>query len=209
MNFLKKMNISTVVLVGVLMALLGYQVAANRPVAASGPVATFDLERLFNALLEKQAAFEELPRIARDLEARGEEQRKQLEHVRGSAKYKELEDRLEAATHNYRAYVEFSRVKLESERGRRLKNTYLSIRRGVREFANANGYALVLVDDSVAEIPPGTLEDLNRQISARRVMYSGVDITDALTAYMNDAYVAAGGTQPANPPAAAARPDGR
>jgi Skp family chaperone for outer membrane proteins len=206
MNCFTKNNIITLTLVTIIIALVGLQTFANRPAAVvpGGPVATFDLERTFNAIFERQAAFDELPKIARELEARGEEQRRALEqmradldiHVPGSAKRRELEDKLEQAAGNYRAFVEFSRLKLEAERGKALKKVYLSIRKAVGEFAQSHGYSLVLVDDSAADIPPGTLEELNRQISARRVAYTGVDITDQLIEHINDAFIAAGGVVP-------------
>jgi hypothetical protein len=56
-------------------------------------------------------------------------------------------------------------------------------------MATSNGYDLVLVNDSLAEIPPGTEEELNRQISARRILFANprIDLTDELIAYMNAA----------------------
>lgn len=208
-----KKNFTTPLLLVALVALAGYQTFANRPVAAvkNGPepsklVATFDLERTFNALEQKKAAFDKIPALADDLQAKVDEKRKELEQVnqdmellvKGTPKYNQTEERLALLANEYRAYNEFCKMKIESEKGRTLKKVYLDIRKAVQELAEQNNYGLVLVDDSATEIPPGTLEDLNRQISARRVVYTSVDITDELIAYMNNKFKTAGAA-PAQP----------
>jgi len=40
---------------------------------------------------------------------------------------------------------------------------------------------------------------LNRQISARRVVYTSVDITDELISFMNEQFKASGGVVPPTP----------
>ena len=55
-------------------------------------------------------------------------------------------------------------------------------------MSRANGYDIVLVDDTVAELPEDTTEaETMRQISARRMLYANpqVDISDELIVRMN------------------------
>ncbi len=57
-------------------------------------------------------------------------------------------------------------------------------------LAEQEGYALVVVDDSIVDFQSGTEADMMRQISARRMLYASprVDITDALIMQMNNAF---------------------
>ncbi len=216
-----KSRLTAAALLAAILALAGYQSLANRPdPAPSGPsqstiVATFDLEKTFNTIDSKKAAFAEIPKLADKLQADSDAKRKELDklsedlkiHIKGSAKYNEIEEKLALGTQQFRAHAEFAKIKIEAEKGRALKRTYLEIRKAVQEVAKEHNYGLVLVDDSAAEIPPGTLDDLNRQISARRVVYTDVDITDEIIEHMNAAFKKAGGVVPATPaPAADAKP---
>lgn len=183
-------------LLGLIVAICGYQSYAQRnPAGSASIIATFDLERTFNTIDLKKAAFGELPKIQEKFQAETDTRRKELErmtedlnlYVKGTPKYQEAEEKLALRSQQYRAYVEFTKIKIETEKGRALKRVYQDIRDAVAELAQKNNYALVLVDDSVSEIPMGTMEDLNRQISARRVFYTSSDITDQLIAHMNAA----------------------
>lgn len=204
---------STVILLAVLIALVGYQTFGNR-VGSSGPtqpaiIATFDLEKTFNALEEKKQAFDELVKTAEGMQAKGEEQSKTLkqmnedlkDHVEGTPKFRELMGKLAQGTQDYRAYMDYCKLKIDNERARALKRIYLDIRQAAEQMANENHYAIVFVDDSIAQIPVGTEEETNRQISARRIVYTSpdVDITDELISRMNKAF---------KPPAGAAPPAG-
>lgn len=220
-QIIKKNFVSTAML-GIIIALIGYQAFGRDPSPSAAPsqptiVATFDLERTFNTIDQKKAAFAIITEMAEKLQADADAVRKELEqltanldiHPKGSAKALEAQQKLEYRTAEYRAQIEWIKLKLEAEKGRALKRIYFDIRGAVKEFAEKNNYSVVLVDDSVAEIPPGTLEDLNRQISARRIVYTNADITDALIAHMNAEFKAAGNVVPApatQPAAPAAKP---
>jgi Skp family chaperone for outer membrane proteins len=216
-----KSNLISTAMLSVIVALVGYQTFGHDPAPAAAPsqptiVATFDLERTFNTIDQKKAAFAKITELAEKLQSDADAMRKELEqlsanldiHPKGSPKAIEAQEKLEYRTAEYRAKVEWIKLKLEAEKGRALKRIYFDIRKAVQEFAEKQNYSVVLVDDSVAEIPPGTLEDLNRQISARRIVYTNADITDALIDHMNVAFKASGGVVPAaaNPPAAPSKP---
>lgn len=215
----------SVALLAIIAALMGYQSLGRDPAAAapSQPtiVATFDLERTFNTIDQKKAAFAKITELAEKLQAEADVKRKELEqlsanldiHPKGSPKAQEAQEQLEYRTAAYRAQIEFIKLKIEAEKGRALRRIYFDIRKAAQEFAEKHNYSVVLVDDSVAEIPPGTLEDLNRQISARRIVYTNADITDVLIEHMNASFKAAGGVvpapakpAPASPPANTSKP---
>jgi len=206
-------SLSTIILFAILVALVGYQTFGNH----AGPIqpaiiATFDLEKTFNALEEKKQAFDDLVKTAEGMQAKGEEQSKALKQmnedlkdlVEGAPKFRELMAKLAEGTQNYRAYMDYCKLKIDSERARALKRIYLDIRHAVEQMANENHYSVVFVDDSIALIPVGTEEETNRQISARRIVYTSpeVDITDELISRMNKAYKPPIGaaSQPASQP---------
>jgi Skp family chaperone for outer membrane proteins len=208
---INKNNFILTALLGAVLALAGYQTFGRDPAPAAAPtqptiVATFDLERTFNTIDQKKAAFAKITELAEKLQTDAEAMRKELEqlnanmdiHPKGSPKALEAQEKLEYRTAEYRAQIEFIKLKIEAEKGRALKRIYLDIRAAVQTFAEKHNYSVVLVDDSVAEIPPGTLEDLNRQISARRIVYTSADITDALIEHMNASFKAAGNVVPAS-----------
>ena len=206
---ISKHNLISTAMLAAIVALAGYRTFGHdpAPAAPSQPtiVATFDLERTFNTIDQKKAEFAKITELAEKLQADAEAVRKELEqltanldiHPKGSPKALEAQQKLEYRTAEYRAQIEWIKLKLEAEKGRALKRIYFDIRHAVKEFAEKNNYSVVLVDDSVAEIPPGTLEDLNRQISARRIVYTNADITEALIEHMNAAFKASGKSAPA------------
>lgn len=178
----------------------GYYALAIRP-ALVGPtqpaiIATFDLEKTFNALDEKKRSDETLIKLANDLKARGDEMAKALkqieteleDHVPGGKKHNELLERLSQESGSYQAYIEFCKIKVEAEKSRVTMRIYASIKAAVTQMARENNYAAVFVDDSIAEIPLNlSVEETTRQISARRLVYtsSEIDITDPLISRMN------------------------
>jgi Skp family chaperone for outer membrane proteins len=197
-------------LAGVLLVVVGfvlaYQTMANRPpIGPTKPtiIATFDLERTFNDIDQKKAAFDELAKLGQDLETKRQEAAKKIQdmdadlkdHVPGGQRYREILDQLSAAAREHRATTEFYKVKLDVERARAIKRIYLDIREAVEDIAKENGYGVVFVDDSITEIPDSAEEEMRRQISARRMAYTSdeLDITDALIERMNASFKASGG----------------
>jgi len=186
--------------------LLAYQTFAIRPpIGPTKPtiIATFDLERTFNEIDQKKAAFDELAKLGQDLEAKRQEAKKKIDemdadlkdHVPGSQRYREILDQLSAAAREHRATTEFYKVKLDVERARTIKRVYLDIRKAVEDLAKENGYGVVFVDDSITEIPDSAEEEMRRQISAGRMAYTSdeLDVTDALIARLNASFKASGG----------------
>lgn len=192
------------------LVVLAYQTFANRP-PGQGPIkpaiiAAFDLEKTFNSIDQKKAADAVLKGMAEDMRVRSDEQSKLIKQMQddlkdlqpNTTKFRELSDKIAQQTMEYRAYIEFCKAKVDSERAKTMKRIYLDIRKAVADLARANHYSIVFVDDSVSDIPQAGEDETNRQISARRMAYTDpeIDITDLLIFQLNSAFKANGGVIP-------------
>ena len=198
---LLKPNVNWLVVAGLLgmVALVGFRSPASRPpVPGLVTVATVDLERVFSNLDEKDAADISLQDFADDLQKKSEVQSRAIELLEqnldlfpaGGEKFQEATRQFLEATVKLRSFVEFSRGKIDFRKGATLNRLYTSITEAARLLAEREGYAVVLVDDSIVDLQSGTEADMIRQISARRMLYASprVDITDALIIQMNNAF---------------------
>ncbi len=198
---LLKPNVNWLVVAGLLgmVALVGFRSPASRPpVPSLATVATVDLERLFSNLDEKGAADISLQALADDLQQESEAKSREIELLEqnldlfpaGSEQYQEATEQFLEATVKLQSFVEFGRGKIDFRKGVTLKRLYMSIKEATRLLAEREGYAVVLVDDSIVNLQSGTEADMIRQISARRMLYASprVDITDALIMQMNNAF---------------------
>lgn len=209
-NTTRSFNPLTVALLAVIVAITCYQAGAYRPepVSQSLPMvfATFDLEKTFNTLDEKKAADAALQRIAEDLKKGTDAAARELQQLEkdlddlqpGTSKHREMLETLTLKSHEYQAAVEFARAKIDIEKARTMKTLYQSIKASAATLAKERGYKVIFVDDSIAPIPPGTSEEMTRQISARRMVYTSpdVDVTDELIRRMNAAFKTAGPAHP-------------
>ncbi len=202
-----------------ILAMFGWQSLGGpqqRPagaVVAPSPavIGLINLERMYSGLHEQNAAVELLTNIQNQLQ----DEVKRLDNDvarlqedvdlfdKGSAKQMEALDKLTAAAISRNARVEFAKAKIDFQESLQLKRLYLEIREHAAKFAKLHGYDLILLDDSIGDLPTGSAEETTRQISARRVIYAdeALDITDELIEYMNAQFNLAQG-----PAAAAATP---
>jgi len=120
-----------------------------------------------------------------------------------------LQETLALNTLRFQAWSRFTLDKVDIENSLTLQDLYRSVKLAAAQMASANGYDLVIVDDSQLEIQtsndsrtPRTTQVMS-QISSRRILHSNpnIDITDELITRMNNAYKAAGAAA-AVPPAA-------
>ena len=198
---LLKPNVKWLVVGGLLgmVALVGFRSPASRPpVPNVGTVATIDLERVFSNLDEKGAADIRLQALADDLQKESEAKSRDIELLEqnldlfpaGSEKFQEAMEDFQEATVKLRSFVAFGRSKIDFQKGVTLRRLYTSIKEATRVLADQEGYALVVVDDSIVPFQSGTEADMMRQISARRILYASprVDITNAIIMQMNNAF---------------------
>jgi Skp family chaperone for outer membrane proteins len=98
----------------------------------------------------------------------------------------------------YQAWLRFATSKSDLEEALVMKDLYRTIKDAVKALADAEGYDIVMVDDSQGEL--STTDDskmpravqIKQQIVARRTLFVSprVDITDHLITRMNNAYKA-------------------
>lgn len=111
---------------------------------------------------------------------------------------------------DYQAWLRVTKTRVEIEKSLLLQNLYKNIKDEVKNMASAEGFDIVLVDDSQGELgidPESRLPrdaQILQQVAARRMLYANpdLDITNDLITRMNNAYNAGpAGNTPANAPA--------
>jgi len=108
------------------------------------------------------------------------------------------EDELAMKMLQYQAWLKVSDQQLDVEASLQLRALYRSIRNAVESLAEAEGYDLVVVDDSSSEFGLNPQSSMSRQmqvrqqIVGRRVLFGrdAIDITDELIVRMNNAWEA-------------------
>jgi Skp family chaperone for outer membrane proteins len=84
--------------------------------------------------------------------------------------------------------MDFAEAKRNVSNARVLRRIYENVRKAVAELAQHEGWDLVILDDTVVELPRETTEtEMTRQISARRLLYAAkqIDVTEDVIAHMN------------------------
>ena len=166
-------------------------------------VATVDLEKTYNSIIRYSDTQTKLKALAEELDkkvAASELQVKSLEgeldsFQSGSEAQAAAIAKLQASVGEFRAVQQFANAKLELERARALRETYVAIKDAARRFSEREGYDYILLDDSLPEMDPANAAKTMQQISARRFIYANPksDVTDALIGFMNDDWKAAAG----------------
>jgi Skp family chaperone for outer membrane proteins len=198
MNARRPLNGTVTLFALIVVGLLAYQSTATRPVPARPTtIATVNLENVFNGLNARAEADAGLERLAEELKQQADELAREIDalkedlelYPKNSDNYQTTLESFTLKSLEYQAFVEFSRRKIEVEKALTLKRIYRSIKTAARTLSEENGWDVVFVDDSVAEMQAGTEAEANRQISARRMLYTNpeIDITQALIDYMNQA----------------------
>ena len=155
---------------------------------------------------------EEITKLQEQLDA----MRKELVDKPVTPQAMALQEELAQKTLRFQAWSRFTLDRVDIEKAIQYQDIYRSIKTAAAAMASANGYDIVLVDDSQGEITTTADARVSReaqviqQIVGRRMLYAnpGLDITDELITRMNNAHKAAGAggaagganSQPANPP---------
>ena len=165
------------------------------PAVEPARLATVDLEKVFNSLDrytaeqgKVKAVGEELEKQVKTAESSVRQLQSDLDSFKeGSKEQADAIARLQAAVGELRAVQQFVTAKLELEKARALRDTYLAIKDGVRRFAEAEGYDYILLDDSVVDMDPANASRTMQQISARRFLFTSPkrDVTTQLIGMMN------------------------
>jgi Skp family chaperone for outer membrane proteins len=202
----RNVNGFSVVLLLALCMVLGYQ-AFGRPAAQNRApvVVTVDMTRLVDGLEQRQAAEADLKarsdRFEADQATRSQELadlKEQLKAIPETDKKarEELQDRYGRKAVKFQAWQQAQKEAFEIDTALQLRDIDNSIRAAIADLAEANGYDLVLTDDSAREITynreaqvPGGVQ-VRQQMLSRRVLYvdRSVDVTNELIARMNNEF---------------------
>lgn len=198
------------ILVGVLLAGLVSQAVAMRTMMAQPTaVAVVRLPDLLNELQQRADAEIELREMATSLDEQDQSKRSELESLRDQVQALPEDDSEERISLTgdlrlkllqYEGWRRFEFDRLDVEKSLRLRDLYRNVRAAIEQYADANGYDIVIVDDHEAELSLNPQAQASRenqirqQMLSRRVMHasSSVDITDDLVRQMNNEYNAGG-----------------
>ena len=198
------------ILIGVLLAGLVSQAVAMRSMMAQPTaVAVIRLPDLLNELQQRADAEIELREMATSLDEQDQGKRAELEALRdrlealpeeNRGEIQSLSEDLRLKLLRYEGWRRFELDRLDVEKSLRLRDLYRSVQAAVEQYADANGYDVVLVDDHEAELSLNPQANASRenqirqQMLSRRVLHanSAVDITDDLVRQMNNEYNAGG-----------------
>ena len=161
------------------------------------------MELLFDGLQQRAEAKAELDRleagVVADRAARvaGIKQLEdELENAVGATDRQELEDKIALAKLELQFSYQEAAAELELEKALRLQQLYLTIKRSLKQLAQAEGYDMVILDDSIDELQidresriPPQVQGL-QQIMSHKLLYlmPTINITEDLVTRMNNEY---------------------
>lgn len=178
--------------------------AATRGFAPPTAVAKINLTRVLEGLNQRAAAEQAVNDMRLAMSSQDEQRQRELRQLQeGLAELsgealRTAEDELAMKMLQYQAWLKVSDQQLDVESSLQLRALYRSIRNAVESLAEAEGYDLVVVDDSSSEFALNPQSSMSRQmqvrqqIIGRRVLYGrdAIDITDQLIVRMNNAWEA-------------------
>ncbi len=154
-----------------------------------------DLERVFNEINPKSEAEVTLEQLRQEFQKRKDTLRGEAETLKqdldllvpGTEAHEKAERKYRDAAIAYSAFVEYSKAKLEKERAVARRSIFEHILRSAQAFAQANGIANILSDDSRRAVEEGTELQIVQQMAFRRLIYSdeSFDVTDDLIEWIN------------------------
>ncbi|MEM7227793.1 MAG: OmpH family outer membrane protein [Planctomycetota bacterium] len=204
MNWSRRRSVGVAAVVGLAMvSMLAVDALGTRPLfGRPTSVAVVRIEMVLNQLNERAEAQTELRSLGESIEA--EVQRRQanvdalLKEREGAdaLRQRELEDQIALMSLENQEWIEFKRSELDLEKALMIEGLYRSVRIAMADLATAQGYDLVLIDDSVREFSVNPESRMPREIQvrqqllSRRVLYAGdaVDVTNDLVERMNNAF---------------------
>lgn len=167
----------------------------------AGPtaVACIDIDSVLSQLDERAKFEESLVSLAATLEnevnalkASAESMQGDLDvYEPGTDEFKAIRRQVDMSNASWRLQAELANRTIMEERSDLQRNLYVKIMDGARAYAQAEGWDIVLVNDSGEEVPRGlTSEQFSAFISTRSVAYHAntVDISDAVATALNNAY---------------------
>ena len=197
-------NVPLVTIVLLFGVIMGNQTPAAQTIAPKEPVlAAVQIESLFDGLAQRAEAKAEIDALQDELTAERDARQaaiaKMEEEFQGAAdpdRQEELVDAITLEKLKLQFWYQEAAAELEVEKALRLQHLYLKVNEALGGLALAQGYDLVILDDSAQEPEfdrdsrvPGQLQIL-QQIASRKVLYRNpaIDITNDLITRMNNEF---------------------
>ena len=200
----RHINVPTLFMMVALGTIIGYTTLGQRAVAPDAAViALVRIDALFDQLQQRADARIELRQMELDVEDENRRRTEaitalqdELENVVAATRRKELEDEIAIKQLQWRLWQQAAKTRLEVERAIQLQHLYRSMRAAIKALATAEGYDLVLLDDSSDDLPFETESRMSsqrqvlQQIATRKILYrnEALDITMDLATRMNNKY---------------------
>ena len=178
---------------------------ASRPlriVAEPTPVAVVDVGRIFEQIDERsewdvriEALKGSIQQEAANRQATMERRLAESEKAATPEDRQKIRDEVALMQLRFEQWAAVKGSEVDREESLKWRSIYRNLRREAARVAEAEGYAMVMVDDTVGEISttPGTQMSLQQQvleqITNRRLLYATntVDISDQIVVRMNNA----------------------
>lgn len=204
----RSLNLPTVVMTALLVSVLAYQAGANRaaaPQAVSARVATVDLSAVLDGLKQRGEAEAELAAIQGEIIAEQERRQAELQrldeqrqNITDPMQRQQIEEEIALTALKFQGWLRHANQRLDIEQVILMQDLYRAISQAIDKLAAAEGYDLVISDDSARqfvvnpESQVSRLAQVEAQINARNVLHAGnaVNITDDLITRMNNAFAA-------------------
>lgn len=217
----RMINRTTMLLLVALCVFVGYQAAGTRMLASPTSVAVVQLKKVMDSIQQRAVHDARLKKYQDDVLTEDQRQRDAIEALREKvrtlvggdvdrarqmataqdAEYIRLTEQLELATVNYAAWQRLTYDEIDLEKSLVVQDLYRSVKQQIAALAAAQGYDLVIMDDSQGELQVNPEAQMTResqllqQLSLRKVLYASpvIDITDDVIVRMNNAFNAGGG----------------
>jgi Skp family chaperone for outer membrane proteins len=203
----RRNNLSLMIMVLALGVIAGYQALAQRGAAISPPIiATVRIETLFDGLHQRAEAKTMISALEEEIIAKQGQRQEiineleiELEDVVAANRREELTDKIAMERMKHQFWAQEARMVLEVEKALRLQELYKSVKDAIADLAEAEGYDIVMLNDSGDELPfdresrmPAQIQIL-QQIATRKMLYlsPATDVTEDLIVRMNNAFRAA------------------
>ncbi len=200
----RHINVSTLLLVVAIGTAVGYTALGQRAVSPDAAViAVVRIDALFDELQQRAEARIALRQMELDVtdehRSRTEEitqLQAEFENVIATTRRTELADDIAIKQIQLRFWQQAAAMELEVEKAVQLQSLYRSMRAAIEPLATAEGYDLVMVDDSSDDLPFDRESRVSpqiqvlQQIATRKILYrnSALDITLDLATRMNNQF---------------------
>jgi len=212
MTRLKSLNVSSILLIAVLLAIIGYQAVGERPLLRQNTiVATVNLQQVINGLEQRDEAVRKLQQMQTQFQEERSARESEIESMRDQLQEwvenadetqplppeaQRLEEQMVLKHLRYQAWMRFMNDKFDVEYSLMLQDLFRTVRNAAGRMADVEGYDLVLLDDSEAELTVNPDSRLSReaqvrqQMTARSILHArdSIGITADLIERMNNEY---------------------